>query len=202
MHKKLMTTVVAIIALAALSSAPASATNFTENGGTLAKGASVTGLNNGNVLLTAGAETVTCNYGHIIGNVTEDAGGKVKIEVPAGNVVFKGTDAGDCTGGTLKAVKATVNSKLCVEVNGDNATINGCGGEVTFKIDVTTGMTCAYNAATIAALITTAPTDARVLTSEQPVKREVGQSFLCPAELKVDMDFTLTTTDGTTLLFS
>jgi hypothetical protein len=90
-----------------------------------------------------------------------------------------------------------------VEVNNsDNATIDGCGGEVTVKLDVTTGMTCAYNAASIGALITTAPTDARVLTSEQPVKRELGQSFLCPAELKVDLDLTLTTTDGTTLLFS
>lgn len=205
MHKKLMMACMAIAVFAVFVMAPAaSATNFTENGATLAKGASITALNNGEIKFTAGVETTACTFGHMTGTLTEDAGGKIKIEIPAGNAVFKGTaEKEDCAGGDLGAVKATANSKLCIEVNNsDSASLTGCGAEVTFKIDVTSGMTCAYNSPSVTGLITTAPTDARFITTEQPVKRENGQSFLCPAELKLDMDFVLSTTDATTLLFS
>jgi hypothetical protein len=85
------------------------------------------------------------NFGHTTGTLAEDAGGKIKIEIPAGNAVFKGTaEKEDCVGGDLGAVKATVSSKLCIEVNSsDSASLTGCGAEVTFKIDVTSGVTCA-----------------------------------------------------------
>jgi len=204
MHRKLITACVVFVAFAAFVVAPAaSATALTENGKTLAVGASITGTAT-EFKYTAGNSTVTCSHMHMSGTLTANSGGTVAIEALAGNFSATGTaTGGDCTSTGLGPVKWTMSSKLCLHVNkSDVGTITGCGGPVTTKLDVTNlGITCAYSTTSMTVQITTEPKDAEVTIWEQPKFREVGQSIFCPVEMKLDVEFVLTTTDGTTLGF-
>ena len=212
MHKKLMMACMAIAAFAAFVMAPAaSAATLTENGVAVPVGASITGQSS-ETKFTSSATTVTCSSAHMSGTLTAN-GGTVAGEILAANTSFSGTAAGgDCTStNNFGPVTPTVKSKLCLDVakGTDSGTVNGCVNEkgepqpITFILDVTNfGISCAYQVNSIAGTITTAPEDAKVNISEQPAPIEAGQNFLCPPEGKLDMEFTLTTTDGTTLLFS
>ena len=132
------------------------------------------------------------------GTVTKDENGTVADEIPAGNPVFSGTHStGDCTS-ALGPVKPSVNSKLCLHIpsNTDTGTVTGCGGLITFTLNVTGVVICKYEGGTI----TTSPEDAKINIFEQEVKED-GSLFLCPDTGKLDMEFLLTKTDGTTLVF-
>jgi len=201
MREKIILACMAIAALAAFAPT-ASATNLKEAGTTLSTGASVTGKNVGIVLFTAGNLTVSCTAAHLPGTVAADAAGIIKTEVAAGATSFTGTGpGGDCTS-PLGNVKPTVNSKLCLEVaNSDVAKVTGCGANVTFTLVVTNVVSCRYQAATISGEITTVPNNAEINFFEQPVNEEGGLA-LCPDIGKLDMEFVLTTTDGSNLQFT
>jgi hypothetical protein len=218
MRKKLITACLAIAAFAAFVVAPsASAANFTENGVTLKAGASITGTA-GETKFTAGSNTVICSTADMSGTVKVDENGTILGEIAAGNPVFTGTGTGaDCTSEGLGPVKPTVNSKLCLHIpkGTDIGTVDGCkvktiveGVEkevtepITFTLFATNlGLECHYSISSLNAEITTAPADAQVkVIPGQKVPRE--SNFLCPLEGELDMEFTLTTTDGTTLTFS
>jgi len=203
MHKKLMLACMAIVAFAAFVMAPlASAATLTENGVAVPVGTSITGTAT-EFKYTTGISTFTCSHVEMSGTVTANANGTVAVEIPAGNPNFTGTaSGGSCTSDQFGTVKWTVNSKLCLHIpkGTDIGTITGCGGaSATFTLD---GPSCKYSASSLAGTITTvgAGKDAEVNVLEQGVKRE--ESIFCPEEFKFDMEFRLTTTDGSTLTFS
>ena len=205
MHKKLMMACMAITAFAAFVVAPAaSGAVLTESGSAVAVGSSITGTA-GETKFTAGGETVTCSKADMSGTVTANANGTVAAEIAAGNPIFLGTAGSDCTSSGLGPVKWTVNSKLCFHVakGTDQGTVTGCAGAaVTFTLSITNiGIECHYEKSSIVVEITTSPADAQVrVIPGQKVPRE--SNFLCPKEGELDMEFTLTTTDETTLTFS
>jgi len=212
MHKKIVIACIVFAAFAAFVVAPtASATVLTEptKGGPkhiVSVGASITATAT-ETKFTAGSSTVTCSHAHMTGQVTTN-NGTVAAVIPADNGVFTGTaTGGDCTSTNLGPVKPTVNSTLCLHVsNSDLGTITGCDGAVvTFTLFVTNlGLACKYQTGSVSWGVTTESQgqDAKVNVFEQPVIRESGQNIFCPSEGKLDMEFVLTTTDGTTLTFS
>jgi hypothetical protein len=209
MKRKIIVGCMAISALAAFATPPASAAHLREGsttGQTLAAGASVTAASVGNVLFTGGFGA-TCTSAHMSGTVTKDENGTIAVEVPALNPIIAGTGAGgDCTS-ALGDVKWTVNSKLCLHIpaNTDNATFTGCGVNVTFSLNLTGVGVCKYTTANFGAVITTdkpeLPKDAEVNISSQPFTKEEG-SFFCPSNGQLDMEVVLTTTSGATLVFT
>jgi hypothetical protein len=221
MHKKLMMACMAIAAFAAFVVAPgASATPvLTDPVGTaLAPGASVKATTNQitKFTLTRGGGAVECNHSEFKGSVTVNNGTTIAGKIPAGafgvNYTFSGTaTGGDCTS-PLGAVKPTLISNLCFDtIKGtDNVTIDGCtlvteGKEVTepitFILDTTIGVECKYSTNTITGTFLTGE-DATINVSEQPAVQEEPRNAFCPNEGWLDMDFVITTTDGSTILLS
>lgn len=206
MHKKITMSCVAIAAFAALVAPSASAANLKEGGTTVSVGASIKGKNTAgsNPLLTsAGSLVFNCTSVEMSGTVTADSGGTIGGEIPAGNVLFKGTGSGEDCISALGDVKPTVNSKLCLHVNNsDTVTVVGCGGNVTISVDVTGVTTCKYVAASVSGEITTgAAGKGGINIVEQPMVEEEVK-FVCPDSARFDMEFYLTTTDGTGLEFT
>jgi hypothetical protein len=213
MHKKIIMACMAIAAFAAFVVAPvASAAELTEGGVTVPVGASIKGTST-ETKFTAGNNTVTCNHAVMTGTVTHNSEnevfkGTVSGEIPAGNAVFKGTDEKeDCTSNGLGPVKPTVNSKLCLHIakGSDTGTVNGCSGVVTFTLDVTKlGLECHYELPAVNGKITTEGEgkDAEINVIAGQIAKRHSSSVFCPAEGELDMEFKLTTTDGTTLTFS
>ncbi|HET9677038.1 MAG TPA: hypothetical protein VFP21_05995 [Solirubrobacterales bacterium] len=169
-------------------------------------GASITGKAT-EVKVTAGNNTVTCAAAHMVGTLTANANGTVAEEILPANTAFTGTSTGsDCTSTGLGPVKVTVNSRLCLHITKgtDIGSVTGCTGAVTFSLNITNlGITCHYEKASIGVEITTTPADAQVkVLAGENIKKENPDSVFCPPEGELDMEFTLTTTDGTTLTFS
>jgi hypothetical protein len=209
MHKKLITACMAIAAFAAFVMAPAASaspvlTDETPGGivDTLQPGAWITGTTTGEAVFT-GPFNVRC-HGHLSGTVTQNNGTQIKGTVPVGNAIFTGTGTGgDCTS-ALGNVKVTVTSELCMETvkATDNVFVNGCSGApITFDLAITNVITCKYSTASVTGTFKTSD-DATVNLSEQPAKEEEPKSAFCPDEGSLDMDFDLTTTDGTTIKVS
>lgn len=218
MHKKLITACLAIAAFAAFVVAPAASaspvlteiTKIDDGGGvitevsdTLSPGTSIKGTNTGNTLFTIEKDktAVECTHAEFRGNVTVNNGAQIKGEIPVGGSSFSGTGAnGDCTS-PLGDIAPTVTSKLCLEttLGTDNVKITGCGANIKFSLKVTGLTTCNYKAAEVTGTFKTGA-DATVNLSEQRATLESG--LFCPGEGWLDMDFDLTTTDGTTLLVS
>jgi hypothetical protein len=203
MHKKLMLACMAIAAFAAFVIAPSAwaSPTLTSNGVAVPVGTSITGTTTGLAVFT-GPE-VECN-GHLVGTVTQNNGSQVKGEVPAGSAGFTGTGAsGDCTS-SIGDVAVTVNSKLCMEteVGKDTIKVTGCGAAVTFSLKATSlGVTCKYSTASVVGNFNTNAA-ATVNLEKQPATGESTNSFLCPANGTLDMDFDLYTTGGTLLTVS
>ncbi len=209
MHKKLITACMAIAAFAAFVIAPAASaspalTETTTGGPLVAVGSSIKGTNTGETKFTIvkGGSAVVCTHAEMKGTLTGNSGTKIKGEIPSGGATFKGTASGeDCTS-SLGAIKPTLTSKLCLETNtgADTVKVDGCGANITFSLDVTNVTTCKYKAASVSGTFITSA-DATVNVSEQPAVL-AESNFLCPSEGWLDMDFDLTTTDGTTLYIS
>jgi hypothetical protein len=196
MHKKLMLACMAIAAFAAFVIAPAAqGAVLTENGTALATGTSVTAKNTGITKFTGGFG-VECEVAHLAGTVTTNSGGVVKGEIPATSATFTNTGGTACKS-LLGATTVKVTSNLCLELpkGTDILTVKGCSGNVVFDLTAS-GVTCKYEAASVSGTATTNSTPATANVSEQPAK-EVGGSFFCPDEGKLDMDFDLYTTGGT-----
>ena len=203
MQKKLILTCVAIAAFAAFTAPSASAANLKEAGLTLAPGASITAKGSGPTLFTAAGFNLACSSTHASATVTADAGGTIAGEIPVGGIELKGTGAGeDCTS-NLGPFKPTMTSKLCLHINAgtDVGTMTGCGGNIKFSINFTSVATCKYLTASVSGTITTSG-DAEVSGLEQPVAEESPGTFFCPDSAKVDSQWVLTTTNGTTLQFT
>jgi hypothetical protein len=203
MYKKLMLACMAVAAFAAFVIAPAaSATSLTEGGKLVPVGTSVTASNTNKTLFT-GAFKVECEVAHLVGKVTANPGGAgvVKGEIPVGSAVFTNAGGANCSS-ALGATKVTVTSKLCLETAaGDVLKVTGCGANVKFDLNVG-GINCLYETASVSGTFTTNSTPATANVSEQPAK-EVGGSFFCPDEGKLDMDFDLFNgTNGTGLTLS
>ncbi|HET9677323.1 MAG TPA: hypothetical protein VFP21_07465 [Solirubrobacterales bacterium] len=211
MHKKLMLACMAIAAFAAFVVAPAASATpvLTENGVAVSNGASIKGTNTGNTLFTIQGfkEPVECTHAEFKGTLTANTGTTIAGEIPqstGANYTFSGTGAGgDCTS-PIGDIKPTLISALCLHAakGSDNVTINGCGSNpVTFRLDSTTGLTCNYSVSFLTGTYSTTG-DATINLSEQEAVLEKNESFLCPGAGKLDMDFDLYTTDGTTLAIS
>ena len=206
MHKKLIMACLAIAAFAAFVVAPAASASptLTSNGVSVPVGTSITGTSTGEAIFT-GPFDVRC-HAHLTGIVTQNNGTSIKGEIAAHNGVFTGTGTNnDCTS-ALGSVKVTVTSKLCMEtlVGTHNIKVTGCGAApVTFDLTVTgIASPCRYSTPSVTATFTT-NADATVTLVEQIAKEEPEfASVFCPNEGKLDMDFDLYTTDGTTLTVS
>jgi hypothetical protein len=200
MYKKLLLACMAVAAFAAFVFAPAaSALTLVETtpGGivdTVAVGSGLTAKNTGKTLFT-GAFKVECEVAHLQGSVTQNNGTVAKGEIPVGSAVFTNAGGANCSS-ALGATKVTVTSKLCLEtVSGtDTLKVTGCGGNVKFDLNVG-GINCLYETASVSGTFTTNVEPATANVSEQPAK-EVGGSFFCPDEGKLDMDFDLYTTSN------
>ena len=206
MHKKIIMTCMAIAAFAAFVVTPAaSSATLTEKGTAVSVGTSITGKSSGLAIITAGELSFVCTNTHVHGTVTANASGTIAGEIPVGGLSLPGTATGeDCTS-SLGPAKPTMTTKLCLHIakGTDTGTMNGCGGTIKFALDVTNiGLTCKYQANNISGTIVTAPTDAEVIGLQQVVTEEEPRSFLCPDEAKIDTQWVMTTTDGTTLQFS
>ncbi|MGN6588616.1 MAG: hypothetical protein ACTHKT_14280 [Solirubrobacterales bacterium] len=202
MHKKLMLACMAIAAFAAFVIAPvASATPVLTEGTTaVAVGSSIKGTNTGATKFTASTGTVVeCSHAEFKGTVTKNSGTKITGEIPAGSSSFSGSAAeSKCTSG-LGAVSVST-GKLCLETAASDAvTVTGCGANVTFVLTIA-GIECPYATASVSGTYSTTG-DATVNVSEQTATRSNSNVF-CPASGKIDMDFDLTTTAGTTLTVS
>jgi hypothetical protein len=206
MKSKLIAACMALVAFAAFGlPATASASPvLTETGKPIAVGTEITGLNEENTLFTGGF-SVTCSYAHLVGTVTENSGSSIKGTIPVGNAIFKGTGTSeDCTS-ALGSVKPTVQSELCLATTktADQIEVNGCEGKVvTFSLAITGSVTCKYETAKVLGTFTTSPAEATVKIFEQPATGEATNSFICPTTGKLDMSFTLYTTDGEQLTIS
>jgi hypothetical protein len=220
MRTKIITACMAIAAFAAFVIAPVASASPTifEGATALAVGASVKGTNTGDTLFTgSGGITVRCSHAELKGTITQNGGEpeQIKGKVPKTSGATEHTDAlftgtgtsGDCTS-PLGAVKPTVTSDLCFETlkGTDNITITGCAVKaVTFSLIVTGATTCKYTTATVVGedVVGTFSTtgDATVNVQEKEAKLAEPNIF-CPSTGKLDMDFDLTTTDGTTLTIS
>ncbi|MGN6585889.1 MAG: hypothetical protein ACTHKT_00225 [Solirubrobacterales bacterium] len=205
MHKKIIMTCMAIAALAVFAAPSAIAAQLKEGGTAISPGASITGRSTSQVLITAtGGITFACTSTHVVGTVTKNNGTVIEGEVPVGGLELKGTGAGeDCTS-SLGAFKPTMTTKWCLRIGAgtDSGTMTGCGGPINFSVDITGITTCKYQTASVSGTIATAPNDAEVIGSEQPVTGESTNSFICPAGAKFDTTWVMTTTDGTTLQFT
>jgi hypothetical protein len=204
MQKKTTIICMAVAAFAALAAPTASAVQLKENGTTIAVGASITGKSSGETKFTAAGLTLTCSSTHARGTVTRDASGTIAGEIPVGGIALTGTGAGeDCTS-NLGSFQPVMTSKLCLHIaNGaDTGTMTGCGGPIKFSLNITGVTTCKYQTASASGTIATAPNDAEVTASEQPIAEEAPNQFFCPDSAKIDTQWVLTTTDGTTLQFT
>ncbi|MGN6587013.1 MAG: hypothetical protein ACTHKT_06000 [Solirubrobacterales bacterium] len=203
MQKKLLATCLAFAALAAFIATPAASASpvLTETGTAVAAGSSITAKNTGNIFLTVGTTTLACETADLKGTVLKNSGTKVITEFPIGSVSFSGTGAGgDCTS-SLSPFRMLMTSRFCFETReADTALALGCGGNIRFSLEFTGLGTCNYHAASMAGTLTTGA-DATFNFSKQPYVKDEGGAF-CPGEGQIDMDFDLTTTDGTTLLIS
>lgn len=207
MSKKLVTGLLALVAFTVLAlpaDASASPALTDSEGKAVAVGTELTGKSVGEIIFRDASANFTCSRVDLSIKVTENSGTSIKGEVPAGSTSFTGTGAsGDCTS-PLGDVGVTMNSKLCLvsTKTADQIEVTGCGTNLTLSRAITGSVTCKYETSHFLATLTTAPNDAEIRVSEQAIKGESTNSFVCPSESKLDVWFALTTKAGGTLTVS
>ncbi len=201
MRKSITVACFAIGAFAALVSAASASPVLQEAGIGLNPGTSVTAKNTGNFNFT-GLFNATCTNAHLAGTVQINSGVEIKYEVLPAGATFSGTGAGtDCTS-DKGDTKITLSKRWCFyTVKGtDSWLIEGCGEEFFIRVESTLMGACLYSAKQVTGSFTT-KADATINVSKQPVGLVEGAVF-CPQGGEIDLDFDLTTTNGTTLLIS
>lgn len=207
MHKKLIVACVALAALAALvvPMVASAAPELTQpTGTTLGEGAKLEATNVGQVTFKSGAFTVHCTVGRFAGTLKGNTGTEIGWEISA--VEFAGTGANsDCTSG-VGAVKfipntGTNGTPWCLRATGamaqDEFQIRGglCGNAraIRFGLDITSlGVTCVYEKEfAVSGTYTTHPSDAVGTISEAEFTRVAGEAMVCPAEMRMNMSFTI-----------
>ena len=212
MYKKLLAACMAVAALAAfgMASTASAAPFLTQPTGTaLATGTTIVGTNVGNTLMTTSLGTVTCTSAKLEGKLTTNStasGSKGEVTSAAFN---------NCTSWagsvTVTPNPATNGLPWCLEATeaNDNGKVRGGGCSsasraIRFVLDFP-GFTCTYQRTSAAAGTVTTDTSgqqASVTLSEQEWPRLEGDSFLCPSSGKLDMTFTLETSNGAATYFS
>ena len=220
MSKKLIAACMAIAAFAALaiaSTASASPVLTHPTGTVQATGATITGTNVGNTLMTDtnGKAITECTNASLTGELTKNSGTAIEGNVTAATFTGTGTE-GNCTGTFFSSPKVTpgVANGLpwCIRASSafptaDEVQIRGgkCSEparEIRFALDLGS-ITCLYARSStepIIGTLTTEPSDAVVHITKQLFK-PVSTPFPCPEEGLLDMSFTLTI-GGTAAYFS
>jgi len=226
MSKKLMTGLLALIALAAMAlPAVASASPElveTTSGGVshrLATGVAIRGTNVGVTKMTdaSGNTLVECTTAQMDGTLNTNTG--TDIAGTINTATFSGTGTGGvCTGffGSNATVTTNVGNGTpwCLSAGGKLGSDvfslrgNGCASairSITFVLDTSFGQ-CKYERPASTAVTGTFVTDssgqeATATTTKSEFPAEAGNPFGCPTVGYLDMTFRLETTDGTALYF-
>jgi hypothetical protein len=222
MAKKLMTGLLALVALAALA-LPAVASASPELGETsggaftrIAVGSKIVGTQLGVSKMTSpgGATLTECEEGFMTGEVKENSGTSIKGEISEAKFTNKGGAA--CStffGGTANVTTNVGNgTPWCLQsLKEDKFEVKGgaCGTSrtITFVLDTSTAGVCKYDSTTFPVGTFTTDVagneqDAKLnLTKAGLWKGEAGNGFLCPGEANLDMEFTLETDGGSTPLY-
>jgi len=213
MHKKLMMASMTIAAVAVFVIAPAASASpvLTDPLGTpVVVGASITDSSSSATFTGSNGVNVVCHNVSMPGNVMSNNGSLIEGRIPKDAAKFTGTGtSGDCTS-SLGSVGVTMNSELCFKtVKGtDNVEVTGgCGtNEVTFTLNVTGVVSCAYkgNITSGATFKTNADAEVNVLNGQKGASEIPLESggFFCPSAERLDMESDLTTTNGATIFVS
>jgi hypothetical protein len=220
MSKKLMTGLLALVALAALA-LPAVASASPEIGETsggvftkLAVGSKIKATNVGNTLMTnsSGGILTECNAATLTGELTKNSG--TEIEGNVTSATFTGTGSESRCTATFgnSTVTPTVTAEggahglpWCIKAGGalekDEMTVRGgkcseAARDIRFILDVLGGVECEYQRTTaIPGTFTTDTSgqDATTTITKQKFSRIRGSALVCPSEGFLDMTFTLET---------
>jgi hypothetical protein len=222
MSKKLMTGLLALVALAAMA-LPAVASASPEIGETsggvftkLATGVSIRGTNVGETLMTdaSGNVLVRCTTAQMDGTLNTNSG--TLIEGTINSATFTGTGSGGaCTGffGSNATITTNVGNGTpwCLSAGGklppDTFSLRGdsCantpGRSITFVLDTSFGQ-CKYerSSAVTGTFVTDVKEEQATATAtKQEFPAEAGNPFGCPGAGYLDMTFKLETTTGVPL---
>jgi hypothetical protein len=207
MSKKLMTGLLALVALAAMA-LPAVASASPEithpTGTTLATGAKITGTNVGNTVLTSSLGNVECSKALMTGTLTKNSG--TAVEGTISSASFKGTEGGaeEKCSGAFGSVAVTVTSlPWCIRATNtmapDEFQVRGgacteAAKAITFALHTSLFGTCTFERAAASPVTGTFRThaagDALLTITNVAFTRTSG---FCPSEGKLDMSFTLET---------
>lgn len=226
MSKKLMTGLLALVALAAMA-LPAVASASPEIGETsgspatftrLATGVAIRGTNVGETLMTnaAGEVLTRCNAATLNGTLKKNTGTEMEGEITEATFTGSGTES-RCTatfGNSIVTTKITNGLPWCIKATSslepDELQLAGgsCGSPraINFALDVIGGLvTCVYERETKTSPVVGSFTtdisgqDAVGTITKQKFTRISGSTSVCPSEGYLDMSFTLETTNGTPL---
>lgn len=225
MSKKLMTGLLALVALAALA-LPAVASASPEIGETnngvwekLAPNATITATNVGETLMTnsSGSVLTRCTKADLHGTLLENSGTVVQGEISSATFTGTGSES-RCTatfgnsivtpnviaGGVAHGLPWCLRADSTMEPDEMQVTGGACGSarDIRFILDVFGGTECEYQRTTsIPGTFTTDINgkDLEGTITKQKFTRIRGSSLVCPSEGFLDMTFTLETTTGTPL---
>ncbi len=222
MHKKLMTGLLALVALAALAlPAIASAKPVLKEGATAATvGNKIVGTNVGNTVMTTSLGSVTCDTAILTGTLTVNSTASgVEGDIETARFFNKEglqaekepeKECSSWTGGVSITPSPAVNGlPWCVEATEANDVAKIRGGKCTeetrairFTLVFTSGFigTCTYQRASAAVGSLTTGTGEAEISGQEWTKLEGGAG--CPSSGKLDMKFKLETEDGTALTFA
>jgi hypothetical protein len=219
MHKKLITTCVALVAFAALAIGPAtaSATNdptLTDLEGHVAVGAKVGGAPIGEAWFTdtSGAPLAKCSSGQLTGTVVKNSGGTVEITFTTVDFwghrpISKHNGLPECTGSFGDAY-ITVTDDLCLRSTPTMATHEyqlGTGPcpetkPIKFVIGSTTVGACEYETTgAVKGDYTTVPNESEMTvrnTAAGSGAKKIAGGFFCPSSGMLDMALILETGNG------
>jgi len=219
MSKKLMTGLLALVALAALA-LPAAAAASPEIGETsggvftkLASGSKIQGTSLAPSKMTSPGGTVLteCSTASMTGELTENSGTSIKGTISAASF----TNAGGAACSTFFGGTATVTTNVgnglpwCLQsAKEDKFEVRGnaCSAasrSITFVLDTSTAGVCKYNSSvfpvgTFTTDVAPSNSDAILSLTKAGLWTKEEGSFLCPSEASLDMEFTLET-DGTSI---
>ncbi|HET7506938.1 MAG TPA: hypothetical protein VFJ53_01140 [Solirubrobacterales bacterium] len=212
MSKKLMTGLLALVALAAMALpavASASPELTSPTGTTAAVGSKITAVNIGDTLMTdtSGNVITRCSTVDLSGELTKNSGTAIEGNVTTASFTGTGSE-GNCTGTFFSSPKVTpgVANGLpwCVRAlstfGADEGQIRGgkcseAAREIRFALDLGS-ITCLYSRAATEPIKGTLTTDVggqdAVVHIEKQLFKPVSTPFPCPEEGLLDMSFTLT----------
>lgn len=224
MNRKLITAVIALIAVAAIdlpgTALAANDPQLTESGSLVAAGASIVGTTaNAALNSTTGSTLLTCSSAKGTGKVLKNSGGTLEGELTTYTYSGTGGISADnslpeCTGSFGNVYITVTNTPLCVRstplMAEDEGQVGGggCGtfGPVKFTIGSTTAGECKYETtSTLKGTFTTGGTETNLTfknTQEASGAKLVSGGFLCPTSGMLTGSASLETENGTKLTIS